>query len=72
MTRAAEQKYEEPDSLWTEEERQLCQRSIVVTGPRKGWFGRWYMDYYCPAWANIYNEAFCWSERCAAEPTEHD
>jgi len=56
---------EEPMCWWTPADHELLKRGIVVTGPRKGWFGRWYMDYYVPPWANIYGEPFAWSERCA-------
>ena len=57
---------EEPMCWWTDEEIKVCQQAIVKIGPRRGWFGRWYMDYYCPPWANIYGEPFAWSDRCAA------
>jgi hypothetical protein len=54
----------EPACWWTDTDRAIFKATLRVTGPRKGWFGRWYTDYYSPPWGNIYGEGFAWSERC--------
>ena len=55
---------EEPMCWWLKSDLEKFKSTLQISGPRKGWFGRWYMDYYSPANGNIYGESFSWSERC--------
>ena len=55
---------QEPMCWWTERDKQIFKATLIKSGPRKGWFGRWYIDYLSPPHGNIYGEPFAWSERC--------
>ena len=56
----------EPMCWWTPRDHEIFKATLQVSAPRKGWFGRWYVDYYSPPYGNIYGEPFAWSDRCAA------